>query len=67
MSLQSILGNFALILFSLTIVTGIIWSIDRFYLAPRRRQALDAALAEYDARTARLLESGVNADTSGRK
>ena len=54
MSLQSILGNFALILFSLTIVTGIIWSIDRFYLAPRRRQALDVALAEYDARTARL-------------
>ena len=67
MSLQSILGNFALILFSLTIVTGIIWSIDRFYLAPRRRQSLDAALAEYDARTARLLESGVKADPSGRK
>ncbi|MEN3296151.1 MAG: signal peptidase, partial [Burkholderiales bacterium] len=37
MSLQAILGNFALILFVLTIVTGVIWFLDVFYLSKQRR------------------------------
>lgn len=66
MSLQSILGNFALILFILTVVTGIIWFLDIFYLAKKRRAKADAALAEYDARNARLAGEGIKTDTNGR-
>ena len=58
MTLQSILGNFALILFLLTILTGVIWAIDRFRLAPARHKAAQAALSEFDARNARLAETG---------
>ncbi len=65
MTLQSLLGNFALILFLLTIATGIVWSLDRFYLAPQRRRSLQNALSELDARNARLAESGVKVDNAG--
>ena len=66
MTLQSILGNFALILFLLTLGTGLVWGFDRYYLAPRRRKGLEAALAEFDARSARLADSGIKLDTAGR-
>lgn len=66
MSLQAILGNFALILFVLTLVTGVIWFLDVFYLAKQRRARADAALAEYDARNAKLAADGIKTDTSGR-
>ncbi|GGY30956.1 signal peptidase I [Pseudoduganella sp. SL102] len=63
MTLQSILGNFALILFVLMVVTGIIWVLDVFYLAKQRRAAADRALAEYDARTAKLTADGIRLDS----
>ena len=66
MNLQSILGNFALILFTLTLVSGLIWCLDKFYLAPKRLKNLQAALAEFDARSARLTEEGIKTDTTGR-
>ena len=66
MTLQSILGNFALILFLLTLGTGLVWGFDRYYLASRRRKGLEAALAEFDARSARLTDSGIKLDTAGR-
>jgi signal peptidase I len=66
MSLQSILGNFALILFVLTVATGLIWFIDVFYLAKQRRVRADAALTAFDARTAKLTADGVKPDTNGR-
>jgi signal peptidase I len=66
MTLQSILGNFALILFLLTLGTGLVWGLDRFYLAPQRRRIIETALAEFDARNARLAESGIKPDASGR-
>ncbi|MGE5650052.1 signal peptidase I [Noviherbaspirillum sp. UKPF54] len=66
MSLQAILGNFALILFILTIVTGVIWALDVFHFAKQRRAKADAALAEYDARQAKLKQEGIKADDSGR-
>ncbi len=58
MTLQSILGNFALILFLLTLATGVVWAIDRFHLAPSRRKSAEAALAEFDARAGRLALDG---------
>jgi signal peptidase I len=66
MSLQAILGNFALILFILTVGTGIIWFLDVFHFARQRRARADAALAEFDARHARLRSDGVKADNGDR-
>ncbi|NMM27288.1 MAG: signal peptidase I [Glaciimonas sp.] len=66
MNLQAILGNFALILFILTIVTGVIWFLDKFYLSKQRRAVADAALAEFDVRNAKLQVDGIKLDASGR-
>lgn len=66
MSLQAILGNFALILFILTIATGVIWSLDVFHFAKQRRARADAALAAFDARNAKLKAEGIKIDDSGR-
>jgi signal peptidase I len=66
MNLQAILGNFALILFALTIVTGVIWFLDVYYLARRRRAKADLALAEFDARNAKLKAEGIKLEESGR-
>jgi signal peptidase I len=63
MNLQVILGNFALILFVLMVVTGVIWFLDVFYLSKQRRAAADRALAEYDARNAKLTADGVKLDS----
>jgi signal peptidase I len=66
MTLQSLLGNFALILFILTVATGIIWCFDVFYLAPQRRIRANVALAEFDARTTRLQSDGIKTEDRGR-
>ncbi|MEC5162553.1 signal peptidase I [Janthinobacterium sp. CG_23.3] len=59
MSLQVILGNFALILFVLMVLTGVIYFLDVFYLARQRRVAADRALADFDSRNAKLTAEGV--------
>ena len=64
MNLQVILGNFALILFVAMVITGIIWSLDIFYFAKKRRSAANAALAEYDARVEKNVRDGIATDHS---
>ena len=66
MNLQMILGNFALILFILTLFTGVIWFLDVFLLSKQRRAAADLALAEFDARRAKLSADGVKLEASSR-
>lgn len=66
MSFQSVLGNFALILFVLTVVTGAVWFLDVFYLARQRKARANAALAEFDARNAKLAAEGMQPDTHAR-
>jgi signal peptidase I len=66
MNLQALLGNFALILFVLMVITGAIWSLDRFYLSRQRRANADRALAEFDARSATLAGQGVQPDFTTR-
>lgn len=66
MSFQSILGNFALILFVLTVGTGIVWFLDVFFLSKHRRLAADKALAEFDARTAKLEADGIRVEQGKR-
>ncbi|MES2740812.1 MAG: signal peptidase I [Pseudomonadota bacterium] len=65
MNLQVILGNFALILFVLMVITGVIWFLDVLVLARQRRAAADRALADYDARSAKLSADGIQADHAG--
>jgi signal peptidase I len=52
-------GNFALLLFLATLVTGLYWLAERFYFLPQRRravQALDEAAAQ---RSAKLAQQGI--------
>jgi signal peptidase I len=62
MNLQPILGNFALILFVAMVITGVIWCLDVFVFARQRRAAANVALAEYDARMAKLTADGIRVD-----
>src|SRR5690606_41237351 len=48
--------DFALILFILLVVTGVIWFADRFYLAPRRRQRGRDAMSAIQESTAGSLD-----------
>ena len=41
--------DFALILFILLLVTGVVWAADYFYLRAKRRRAGEAAMAVFDA------------------
>ncbi|MEX5748009.1 signal peptidase I [Massilia sp. X63] len=67
MDMQPILSNFALILFVLMVVTGVIWCLDVFVFAKQRRRAADAALAEYDTRTSKLTADGIKVDSGDRR
>ncbi|MDO8439165.1 MAG: signal peptidase I, partial [Telluria sp.] len=66
MTLQAILSNFALILFVLMVLTGIIWFLDIFYFAKQRRALADKALAAFDERNAKLVADGVKVDYTTR-
>lgn len=66
MNMQSLLGNFALILFILMVVTGVIWFYDKLVLAQKRKMAAEAALAVFDERNAKLKAQGIAVDESGR-
>lgn len=66
MNLQAILGNFALILFVLTIITGVVWFLEIFYFSKQRRLKANNALAEFDARNAKLMAEGIKFDNSAR-
>ncbi|MET3136431.1 signal peptidase I [Undibacterium sp. GrIS 1.2] len=66
MSFQSILGNFALILFVLMIATGVIWFLDMFVWSKQRRLKADQALASFDARNAKLTADGSRLQEGGR-
>jgi signal peptidase I len=55
--------NFALILFLLSVITGIAWVVDKLFMRPRRVAAATASLAEFDRRIQR--ESVGNAAGTG--
>lgn len=57
--LGAVEGNFALLLFLATVVTGIYWLAERFYFLPQRREAV-AALETADVRRrAELAKMGI--------
>ena len=52
-------GNFALLMFMATVVTGIYWLAEQFYFLPQRKAAADALQAQADKRTAELHAQGI--------
>ena len=57
--LGAIEGNFALLLFMATVVTGLYWLAERFIFLPRRRAAADALQQQADQRRADLAAQGI--------
>jgi signal peptidase I len=55
-------GNFALLLFMATVVTGIYWVAERLVFLPRRVQAAHALEAEQQKRREELTRLGIRAD-----
>ena len=53
-------GNFALLLFLATVVTGVYWLAERFYFLPQRRQAATLLMAEAVRRRGELGKLGIN-------
>ena len=53
-------GNFALLLFLATLVTGIYWVAERLYFLPQRRQAAALLVAEATRRRSELGKLGIN-------
>ncbi|MEO8250425.1 MAG: signal peptidase I [Burkholderiales bacterium] len=52
-------GNFALLLFMATLVTGLYWLAERFYFAPQRRRAAAALEVSASERLNRLAAQGI--------
>jgi signal peptidase I len=52
-------GNFALLMFMATVVTGVYWLAERFYFLPQREAAAERLDAEADKRRQALTELGI--------
>ncbi|MDR6538942.1 signal peptidase I [Variovorax soli] len=52
-------GNFALLLFLATVVTGLYWLAERFYFLPRRRKAAEALEGSLTRRREELARQGI--------
>jgi signal peptidase I len=52
-------GNFALLLFLATLVTGLYWLAERLYFLPRRRQAADSLVVRAEERRGQLAAQGI--------
>ncbi len=52
-------GNFALLLFLATVVTGLYWVAERFFFLPKRRRAVEAIDASLAERNTRLADKGI--------
>jgi len=52
-------GNFALLLFLATVVTGVYWVAERFWFLPRRQQTADTMQAQAEQRRVALAAQGI--------
>jgi signal peptidase I len=52
-------GNFALLLFLATVVTGLYWLAERFYFLPKRRRAAETLEASLEHRREELARQGI--------
>lgn len=58
--LGAVEGNFALLLFLATVVTGLYWLAERLYFLPRRRQAAEALASDDHAFRERMASQGIS-------
>ena len=58
-----LIGNFSLLLFILTVVTGAYWCAERFHFRPKRELAAKTALAQIQARALKATADGIKLDT----
>ena len=58
-------GNFALLLFMATVVTGVYWLAERFIFLPRRQAAAAALQQQADQRRTELAAQGIPQDAEG--
>jgi len=52
-------GNFALLMFMATMVTGVYWLAEKFYFLPQRKAAAELLQVEADTRTIELRNQGI--------
>ncbi|HYF42140.1 MAG TPA: signal peptidase I [Ramlibacter sp.] len=57
--LGAVEGNFALLLFLATVVTGIYWVAERIYFLPQRRRAAEQLQVQVEQRHAQLAAQGI--------
>ena len=57
--LEMVEGNFALLLFMATVVTGLYWVAERLWFLPRRRRAAEELEARAGQRNAKLAAQGI--------
>jgi signal peptidase I len=55
-------GNFALLLFTAFVITGVYWLFERFYFLPQRRRAVEAFDQASQVRATELQKMGIAAD-----
>jgi signal peptidase I len=53
-------GNFALLLFLATVVTGLYWAAERLYFLPRRRRAAEQLTLQVQERRGQLAAQGIS-------
>ncbi len=58
-------GNFALLLFLATVVSGVYWVAERLYFLPQRRRAAARLASEHEQRSATLTAQGIAAPAGG--
>ncbi len=58
-------GNFALLLFSASVVTGLYWLAERFHFLPQRQAAAATLAAEAEQRRMENEKLGVRSDEGG--
>ncbi len=52
-------GNFSLLMFMATVVTGVYWLAEQFYFLPQRKAEAEKLQTEADQRHAKLLQQGI--------
>src|SRR6188474_539458 len=52
-------GNFALLLFLATVVTGVYWVAERLWFLPQRRRQAATLEAQHEERSAKLAAQGI--------
>ena len=65
--MQSLLSQFSLILFLATVITGVLWALDRWRFDQQRKKRYQEVEQDFAKRNAQLQQQGVEPDWVGQK